>query len=491
MNITLRQIATSCGGQLCRAEGKENMKITGAVLDSRQVQTGYLFFATKGERVDGHSFIPTAVEKGAVCVVCEKEPETVEEGTLDFNQTQGGKEYPYILVEDSFQALKDIAEYYRQSLDITVVGITGSVGKTSTKEFIAGVLSEKYNVLKTEGNFNNEVGLPLTILRIRKEHEVAVVEMGISEFGEMHRLSKIARPDICVLTNIGQCHLENLKSRDGILKAKSEIFDFMNELGYVVINGDDDKLATLEEVNGICPIRFGMQSEDVVNKANDIYATDIMNHGLFGSEALMHIEGKQYPIKVTLPGEHMVYNALAAASVGRILDMEISQIQQGIEKVQPVGGRSNIIRAQKYTVIDDCYDANPVSMKAAIDLLQTAEGRKVAILGDMFELGKNEKEMHAGVGRYAVEKEIDVVLCVGMLSQYMFAGAKEELSKKRTEISDAVVGSGSNDGVVFYFEKMAELIEALPNILEEDDTILVKASHGMHFENVVQWIEKA
>ena len=227
MNLTIRQAADACGGKLCQAEGKENIQLQGAVLDSRKVEAGYLFFATRGERVDGHTFIPKAVELGAACVVCEKELNNVDAGS---------GELAYILVEDSFQALKDIAEFYRQTLDVTVIGIAGSVGKTSTKEFIAGVLSEKFKVLKTEGNFNNEVGLPLTILRIKEEHEVAVLEMGISEFGEMHRLSKMARPDICVMTNIGQCHLENLKSKEGILKAKSEIFDFMSEFGYVVLN---------------------------------------------------------------------------------------------------------------------------------------------------------------------------------------------------------------------------------------------------------------
>ena len=458
MNISLQQIATACGSKLCHAEGKENMQIQGAVLDSRQVEPGYLFFATRGEKVDGHSFIPKAVEKGAACVVCEQATEAEAAGV------------PYILVEDSFQALKDIAEEYRKSLDVTVVGITGSVGKTSTKEFIAGVLSRQYNVLKTEGNFNNEVGLPLTILKIREEHEVAVVEMGISEFGEMHRLSKIARPDICVLTNIGQCHLENLKSREGILKAKSEIFDFMNELGYVVLNGDDDMLATVEEVHGIRPMRFGLMKEDI-GIENDVYATDLVNKGLFGSEALMHIEGENYPIQVPLPGEHMVYNALAAACVGRILKMEIPQIVQGIAAVQPVGGRSHIIRTDSFTVIDDCYNANPVSMKAALDLLQSAEGRKVAILGDMYELGVKEKELHKEVGSYAMEKDLDVMLCVGELSQFLYDGAMLAW--------DGVVD-------VRYFTTRDELMESLPEILKEGDTILIKASHGMHFEEVVK-----
>ena len=464
MNITLQQIAKACGGALCHAEGRENEKIQGAVLDSRLVEPGYLFFATRGERVDGQSFIPDVEKKGAACVVCEEEPVT--------------ESIPFILVKDSFQALKDIAEAYRKSLAITVVGITGSVGKTSTKEFIAGVLSEKYHVLKTEGNFNNEVGLPLTILRIREEHEVAVLEMGISEFGEMHRLSKIARPDICVMTNIGQCHLENLGSREGILKAKSEIFDFMNRQGHIVLNGDDDMLSGIEQIQGIRPVRFRISVTENSTDDGDfyhIYATDVVSKGLFGSEAVMHLEGNGYPVKVTLPGQHMVYNALAAACVARLLDMEVSGICQGIEKVQPVGGRSNIMRTGKYVVIDDCYNANPVSTKAALELLGTAEGRKVAILGDMFELGAGEKELHKDVGRYAVEKEIDVLLCVGNLSKYMY----EEAMKDWDGVTD-----------VRYFEGKEELLEMLPDILAEGDTILVKASHGMHFEEIVEWLTK-
>ena len=225
-SLTLKKIAEVCKGTLhCCGKGTDG-EIAGVVLDSRQIKKGYLFIATRGERADGHRFIPQVFSSGAAGVVCEEKPED--------------KSGPYILVEDSFQALRDIAGFYRQQLDVTVVGVTGSVGKTSTKEFISSVLETKYKVLKTEGNFNNEIGLPLTILRIRRCHEVAVVEMGISDFGEMHRLSEIAKPDICVLTNIGQCHLENLKSREGILKAKTEIFDFMGEKGRVCINGDDD-----------------------------------------------------------------------------------------------------------------------------------------------------------------------------------------------------------------------------------------------------------
>ena len=221
-NITIENLVRVCQGTLHgwnrTEEEKREREAEGVVIDSRLLVPGAVFIATKGERVDGHSFIGQVFEKGAMAVICEDLPEDLPG--------------PCILVKNSFQALKDVAAFYREGLDIPIIGITGSVGKTSTKEFIAGVLSARYRVWKTQGNFNNEIGLPLTVLQIREEHEVAVLEMGISQFGEMHRLSWIARPDICVLTNIGQCHLEYLKDRDGVLRAKSEIFDFSNPEGF-------------------------------------------------------------------------------------------------------------------------------------------------------------------------------------------------------------------------------------------------------------------
>ena len=322
-NMTLQNIATACNGKLVCSAGQEQINIKGAVLDSRLVEEGYLFFATKGEKVDGHSFIPQVAEKKAACVVCEKVPESVE--------------IPYILVEDSFTALKQIATFYRENLNIPIVGITGSVGKTSTKEIISSVLATRYNVLKTEGNFNNEVGLPLTILRIRDEHKVAVVEMGINHFGEMHRLSEIAKPDICVITNIGQCHLEFLGSREGILKAKSEIFDFMNPEGYVCINGDDDMLSTIKEVHGHKPVSYGLTMK------NDVYVTNVKNNGILGSTASIYLNDETFDVEIPLPGEHMVMNALAATCVGDLLGLKPEEIAEGIANVKPVDRRSNLI----------------------------------------------------------------------------------------------------------------------------------------------------
>ncbi|HKL79337.1 MAG TPA: UDP-N-acetylmuramoyl-tripeptide--D-alanyl-D-alanine ligase, partial [Mobilitalea sp.] len=431
--------------------------VAGVVLDSRSVEKNYLFIATVGERVDGHSFIDNVFDQGALAVVCEKAPLA----------TKG----PYILVENSFTALADIARWYRSQLSIKVVGITGSVGKTSTKEFISSVLATKYKVLKTEGNYNNEVGLPLTILKLSTEHEVAVLEMGISDFGEMHRLSSIAKPDICVITNIGQCHLENLKSRQGVLQAKSEIFDYMSDEGRVVINGDDDMLATIEGMKGYKPIRFGMNT-DQTQALQDVFVTNVVPNGLFGSSCDIHVSNQILHADIPLPGEHMILNAMAAVSVGTVLGLTPKELLTGISTVKPLGGRSNILRQEKMTIIDDCYNANPVSMKAAIDLLNMADTRKVAILGDMFELGTNEKALHKDVGIYAAKSRPEVLVCVGRLSSNMYDGAAE-----------------TGHPNLFYYETREELIKALPTILKDNDTILVKASHGMGFENVVKALQ--
>ena len=448
-NMTVQNIACACKGTLSGNE-ESGREASCVVIDSRKMEEDGIFIATKGERVDGHDFIAQVAEKGALAVVCEKVPENCK--------------VPYILVKDSFKALRDIAEFYRKQLTIPVVGITGSVGKTSTKEMIASVLSEGFKVLKTEGNFNNEIGLPLTVLRIRPEHEVAVLEMGISDFGEMHRLSQIARPDICVMTNIGQCHLENLGTREGILKAKSEIFDFMNPEGHILVNGDDDMLCKVKAKGNSRLLHFGL------NPSNEIFASGVMNKGLLGSEAVVHMDLEVFLIEIPLPGGHMVYNALAAATVGSCLGLSREQIQKGIAAVSAVGGRSHVISLSQYTVIDDCYNANPVSMKAAIDLLDMAIGRKVAVLGDMFELGEHENEMHGEVGAYAAQKGIDVIVFVGKLSSHMYEAAKQQ------------------SGKVYYFETRDEMLGELAGILQPGDNILVKASHGMQFEKVVEYL---
>ncbi len=473
MEFTLKEIAEACGGELVlKNNAKDDSPVTSFVIDSRKTEAGGAFLATVGEKVDGHRFISQVFEAGAVLAVTQKTPEQVQSETGVDCSAWGS----YLLVKDTLQALKEIAEAYRKKTGIPIVGITGSVGKTSTKEFIAGVLAEKYRVLKTEGNFNNEIGVPLTLLRIRPEHEVAVVEMGISDFGEMHRLSKMVRPNVCVMTNIGQCHLENLKTRDGILQAKSEIFDFMTEDGEICLNGEDDKLSTLLDVQGHKPHFFGFGG----NPAEEVLVGQIQSHGLLGSDAVLEMkkEGAEIKIHVPLPGRHMVLNAAAAACVARCFDLSDEEIASGIGKIQPVSGRNNLIALEKYTLIDDCYNANPASMRAAIDLLAMADTTKVAILGDMFELGENSEELHAGVGKYAAETDLDIILCVGENSVHMYEAAVEN-AKGSTHI----VHFPTRDALVETLK--AESEEYLP----QGSTVLLKASHGMEFGKVLDMLK--
>lgn len=459
--MTLENIAKACGGTYVGDDAQRGSEITGAVIDSRQVEPGYLYIPIRGERVDGHRFIPDVFEKGALAVLSE-EPLENPAG-------------PYIQVASSEQALKDIAEFYRSTLSIKIIGITGSVGKTSTKEMISAVLSQKYNVLKTEGNFNNEIGLPLTILRIRREHEVAVVEMGISEFGEMHRIAKVAKPDICVMTNIGQCHLENLIDRDGVLRAKSEIFDFLKTDGHIVLNGNDDKLITVQEVKGVKPVFYYVE-DGTAKKADlpyEITADAIENKGLRGLNANLHFPEEVCQIHEPIPGVHNVYNACAAACVGRIMGLTNEEICQGIAHAKTIAGRTNLITLGDVLVIDDCYNANPVSMKASLDVLAQADGRKIAVLGDMGELGENEREMHYDVGKYAANTGVDILFCCGTLSEELAKGAQRGHTK------------------VMYFADREKLTQTLINFVEAGDTVLVKASHFMEFPKIVKALEEA
>ena len=452
-NLTLRNITRACQGTYHGNESLLDREVAGVTIDSRKVEKDFLFVAINGERFNAHQFIPDTIEKGALCVVSHED--------------LGDTDYPYILVEATGQALLDIAKLYRDSFDVKVVGITGSVGKTSTKEFVASVLAQKYKTHKTQGNFNNEIGVPLTLLAMPEDAEAAVVEMGINHFGEMHRLSEMVKPDICVMTNIGQCHLEFLGSRDGILKAKSEIFDFMNPEGTVCVNGDDDKLVTIEEVHGKRPVHFGLSPE------NDIYADTIVSRGLLGSTATIHTPDAAFDVQIPLPGAHMVLNALAATAVGLQLGLTTEQIAAGIAAVQAVSGRSRVVQAGDLVLIDDCYNANPVSTKAALDLLSLADGRKVAVLGDMFELGEKEREMHGQVGAYAAEQGIDCLYCAGSLSEEMYRAAKE------AGISQAE-----------HFADTDALLAALPGLLHPGDSVLIKASHGMGYAKIVEALEK-
>ncbi len=449
-NLTPLNIAKSCGGHYHGPKEIENTEVTAVTTDSRKVTKGCLYVPFKGSRADGHDFIAQVMKDGALVTLTEH-AEGLPAGC------------PYILVDSTAEAIQKIAGFYRRALDVSVVGITGSVGKTSTKEMVAAVLSQKYRTLKTLGNFNNNLGLPLTIFRLTQEDEVAVLEMGISHFGEMEKLAETAQPDTMVITNIGTCHLEFLKDRDGVFQAKTECFDYVKLGGTVILNGEDDKLIQVKDVHGRQPIFYGRSPRFRV------YADNIRPLGIRGIACTINLDEDSIDVTIPVAGEHQVLNALCAAAVGYTYGLTLEEIKAGIESLETLRGRFHIIENDHYTVIDDCYNANPMSMKASLDVLKDAAGRKVAILGDMGELGNDEKMLHYGVGTYTAALPIDSYLIVGSLAKQIANGIRKE-----------------NDSVhIAEYDTVEELLADLKNQVKEKDTILVKASHFMQFDKIV------
>ena len=453
-NMTLAHITEVCGGIYFGPEEKKTAEVTDIVTDSRKAGEGSLFVAIPGERVDGHKFIPNVASQGALAVISEQKLETPP--------------CPYILVKDSMEAIKAMAEYYMQQLNIPVVGITGSVGKTSTKEMIASVLAQKYHVHKTLGNFNNEWGLPITIFDMPENTEVAVLEMGVNHFGEMRRLSSVASPDICVITNIGIAHLEFFKTREGILQEKSQMIQDMKNGGSIILNGDDDLLSKMSPVKGVTPVFFGMGDNCAFR------ADNIEPQGLRGTSCTITLkDGSSFDCLVPVPGIHMVSNAVAGAAVGYTLGLTADEIKAGIESLPSIPGRNHIIETDHMIILDDCYNANPISMKASIDVLNMAIGRKVAVLGNMGELGDTAEALHAEIGTYAAEQNVDLVCGIGDLTRSLV----EEASK------------GANTEALWFADNES-FIQAIPDIIKDGDNVLVKASHGMNFPQIVHALEE-
>ena len=431
-DMTIFSAARAAGGRV--AGCGQDAPLSGGVIDSREAGPGLMFCALPGERADGHEYMRSALEKGAACCLATHVPE--------------GVTGPVILVDDVRSAMAKIAGACRDRLGIPVVGITGSSGKTTAKEMCAAVLSQKYNTLKTEKNFNNELGVPLTLFRIGPEHGAAVVELGINHFGEMSRLGAMAKPDIAVYTLIGRSHLEALGDLDGVLRAKGELVEHMPPDGLLIVNGDDEKLAAWRPARR--KLTFGL------GEGCDVRGVGFAPRGAEGS-ALTVLAGERR-IELFLPayGRHLAYAALAAAAVGIELGLSDGQIAAGAADYAPVGRRARIIETPSLTVIDDCYNANPDSVKMAIASAGALGGRLVCILGDMLELGEQSEQMHREVGNAA-----------------RAAGA---LLLTAGERSAAMGGE--------HFASKAELISALPRLLKRGDRVLVKASHSMAFEEI-------
>ncbi|MCL2851916.1 MAG: UDP-N-acetylmuramoyl-tripeptide--D-alanyl-D-alanine ligase [Defluviitaleaceae bacterium] len=455
MKLSIDKVTAAVGGAVIH-DIDIPIVISGVSIDSREDQTGKLFVALTGERADGHDFVQAAFAAGASAALVERdiEPETlsVPSGAI-------------IKVESTRQALKDLAAHYIRTLSVKVVGITGSAGKTTTKDMIASVLSQKYHTLKTEGNFNNEIGLPLTVFRLEPHHEYAVIEMGMNHAGEIDRLSKLAPPDIAVITNIGLAHVENLGSREGIFAAKSEIFNHMKDGAVAVLNGDDDKLQTLRgKLERIC--YFGTDPDCFVR------ASDISLDGISSTGCMVKIgDTPSFRLSIPLPGRHIALNALAAAAVGHIAGVSPQDIQRGIGGFTPTKMRMDISGCSygggEITVINDCYNASPDSMKAALDILANAGGRKVCILGDMMELGDYARQIHIDIAKHACSKDIDMVVLVGERFGWGYEAIK-------------------SDCVARYFVDQQASLRYIDEIVRPGDTVLVKAARGMKFEQTVK-----
>ncbi len=440
--MTIGRAAAACGGKLLQTAEPETA-LSRLVIDSRQVRPGDLFAAYEGERVDGHDYMAAAFQKGAACCLARRLPENVAG--------------PVILVDDVQEALEAIFRDYRRSIRIPVLGITGSVGKTSAKEMCAAVLGSRFSVLKTEGNLNNQLGVPMTLSRIGPEHQAAVVEMGISGFGEMSRLAQMAKPDLALFTVIGHAHLEFLHDLLGVLKAKTEMLDHMAPDAPVLVNGDDALLKELRCRQRL--LRFGL-GPDCELRAENIRVTP---HWETDCELVW--EGRRIPIHIPAFGRHMVYAALGGAAAGLVLGLTDEEIARGVAAYETVGRRGLVTDTGFLTLVDDSYNANPDSMASSLASLTDLPGRKVCILGDMLEMGPEAGQMHYDLGRRAAALGMDLVLCCGELSRETARGA----------------GAAGR-----HFESREELTAALPGLIRAGDAVLVKASRGMRFEEIAE-----
>lgn len=415
--------------------------------DSRQMKNGGMYIPLKGERFDGHNFIESAFQTGAQAIISEKDVKYEDKIVIK--------------VKDTYQALKDMASYLRNHRPVKVVGVTGSVGKTSTRDMVYSVVKQKYKTLKTEGNYNNEIGLPLTILRYHDE-EVLVLEMGMNHLQEMSRLSMIARPDIACITNVGTAHIGELGSRENILKAKLEITDGMKEGSTLIINQDNDMLQTVE-LPHLNVVRVGKGKEASIQASHIILEET-------KSSFEVEYQGKKEIIEVPVQGEHNISNALIAIAVGIALNISLEDIKKGIQEFKLTKNRMDILEKNHKTIIDGTYNASVDSMKSSIDVLTNYKKRKVAILADMLELGDYSQQLHEEVGSYVASKGIDILVCVGKEAKYIYQKARESMKD------------------VYYFESNQEVIDRLDELLKEDDVILVKGSHSMNLKEVVEKI---
>ena len=452
--MTIGEIAAAVHGEWLQP-WENAAPVCAVCTDSRSVIPGSLFLPWVGERFDGHRFIDAALEGGAAGCLCARLPETLRPDKF------------YIRVEDTRLALRDLALAYRDRFDIPFVQITGSVGKTTTKDMIAAVLGAKLRVLKTQANFNNDIGTPLTLLNLSPEHQAAVIETGMNHFGEIAYLGAMVRPSIAVISNIGDAHIEFLGSREGILQAKCEIFEHLQPGGLVVLNGDDALLDTVDVP--FRTVRCGQSPHCQVR------ITEVEDHGVDGITCTVETERDRYELATSAPGEHMAYAASIAVAVGEELGLNREEIARGVAAYQPSGSRMRVLHLPEDRILlDDCYNASPQSVTAALEVLAKTDcDRTVAVLGDMGELGDLTDQAHYNIGALAAMLGIDFVVAIGSKAAMIAEGAAE------------------SGGEVLHFSTKEEAAAELRQQLSPGTAMLVKASHAMHFEQLVEQLRGA
>lgn len=458
--VTIKDLIRESKGKLI--QGNENLAFENLCKDTRELQQGQIYLGFQGERFNGSTLYEQVLEKGAIACVLQG---------VDVNQEVLAK-YPnstIVMVENVVKAMQELASYKRSLYHIPVVAITGSVGKTSTKDMVASVLSQKYKVLKTQGNYNNEIGLPLTVLSL-KDEEAMVLEMGMNSFGEISVLTNIAKPDIAVITNIGTAHIGMLGSRENILKAKLEILEGLNSQGTVIINYDNDLLHNWyeNEKNHYHILTYGLQQDSNILGKNAIFEEN-------GSKCQAVIDNDIYEVSIPVGGEHFISNSLCALAVAKVLNIPIEDALKGIAQFELTKKRMEIKKSKNgATIVNDCYNANYDSMKAALDYVgKLPNKRKIAVLGDMLELGEYSKELHQKVGKEVVKNKIDLLICVG---------------KEVTYMAQQAIADGMQKDNIFLCSNNEEAIQILKQKLQPEDVVLLKASNSLNFTQICEAI---
>ena len=450
MEMTFKEMLNAIDGEVIVQ--KEEINFNKLCIDTRKIEKNNVFLAIKGANFNGNDFAVKALENGASVVIIDE---------IKFDLKEAENKGAIIKVKDTREALLNLAKFYRQKLGLKVVGVTGSTGKTSTKDLIAALLSDKYKVFKTKGNFNNDIGLPLMILELTSEFDVAVLEMGMSSLGEIELLASVARPDLAVITNIGLSHIENLKTQENILKAKMEISTFFDEGNTLIVNGEDKLLQNISS-NVFKVKKIGYNHE------YDVYASNIILREE-ETEFLAHAFGEEAVFNLPMAGKHNVLNTMLAIEVAKCLNVSFKQMVKGLENLEATSMRLQVIKKEGLTIINDCYNASPDSMRSSLDVLSAYKNcRKVAILGDMYELGDESERAHFEVGEYAKDK-VDILIVIGRYIKNFKDGF-------------------NNDNIIMYNTK-EECIKELKNIVKLDDVVLIKASRGVKLEDVVKKLE--